>query len=30
VSHGHESGRIVRLPGGEYIEVHEQVDDYER
>ena len=30
VLHGYESGRIVRLPGGEYIEVHEQVDDYER
>ncbi|MCS5719708.1 ubiquinol-cytochrome c reductase cytochrome b subunit [Herbiconiux sp. CPCC 205763] len=30
VMHGYESGRIVRLPGGEYIEVHEQVDDYER
>ncbi|WP_291038218.1 ubiquinol-cytochrome c reductase cytochrome b subunit [Herbiconiux sp.] len=30
VLHGFESGRIVRLPGGEYIEVHEQVDDYER
>ncbi|MCU1475102.1 ubiquinol-cytochrome c reductase cytochrome b subunit [Amnibacterium sp.] len=28
--HGFESGRIVRLPGGEYIEVHEQVDDFER
>jgi len=28
--HGYESGRIVRLPGGEYIEVHEQVDDFER
>ena len=30
VLHGYESGRIVRLPGGEYIEVHEQVSDYER
>jgi ubiquinol-cytochrome c reductase cytochrome b subunit len=30
VLHGYESGRIVRLPGGEYIEVHEPVDDYER
>jgi ubiquinol-cytochrome c reductase cytochrome b subunit len=30
VLHGYESGRIVRLPGGEYIEVHEQVDEYER
>jgi hypothetical protein len=28
--HGYESGRIVRLPGGEYVEVHEQLDDYER
>ena len=28
--HGYESGRIVRLPGGEYIEVHEQLVDYER
>ncbi|MEP6480411.1 MAG: ubiquinol-cytochrome c reductase cytochrome b subunit [Rhodoglobus sp.] len=28
--HGYESGRIVRLPGGEYIEVHEQLNDYER
>jgi ubiquinol-cytochrome c reductase cytochrome b subunit len=28
--HGYESGRIVRLPGGEYIEVHEQLSDYER
>jgi ubiquinol-cytochrome c reductase cytochrome b subunit len=27
--HGHESGRIVRLPHGEYIEVHEQADQYE-
>ncbi|AXH36184.1 ubiquinol-cytochrome c reductase cytochrome b subunit [Humibacter sp. BT305] len=30
VLHGFESGRIVRLPGGEYIEVHEQLDEYER
>ena len=30
VLHGFESGRIVRLPGGEYIEVHEPVDEYER
>jgi len=30
VLHGYESGRIVRLPGGEYIEVHEQLSDYER
>ncbi|HEY9306169.1 MAG TPA: cytochrome b N-terminal domain-containing protein [Microbacterium sp.] len=30
VLHGYETGRIVRLPGGEYIEVHEPVDEYER
>jgi len=30
VLHGTESGRIVRLPGGEYIEVHAPVDEYER
>ncbi len=28
--HGYESGRIVRLPGGEFVEVHEPVDEYER
>ena len=28
--HGYESGRIVRLPGGEYVEVHEQLSEYER
>ena len=28
--HGFESGRIVRLPGGEYIEVHQQLDEYDR
>ena len=28
--HGFESGRIVRLPGGEYIEVHQPLDEYER
>ena len=28
--HGYESGRIVRLPGGEYIEVHQPLSDYER
>jgi len=28
--HGYESGRIVRLPGGEYIEVHQPLDDYAR
>ncbi|WP_166983516.1 cytochrome bc1 complex cytochrome b subunit [Paramicrobacterium fandaimingii] len=27
--HGYESGRIVRLPGGEYVEVHQPVDEYE-
>ncbi|RKR74286.1 menaquinol-cytochrome c reductase cytochrome b subunit precursor [Frondihabitans australicus] len=27
--HGHESGRIVRLPGGEFIEVHTPLDKYE-
>ncbi|AMM22394.1 ubiquinol-cytochrome c reductase cytochrome b subunit [Frondihabitans sp. PAMC 28766] len=27
--HGHESGRIVRLPGGEFIEVHQPLDAYE-
>jgi ubiquinol-cytochrome c reductase cytochrome b subunit len=28
--HGYESGRIVRLPGGEYVEVHQQLDAYDR
>jgi ubiquinol-cytochrome c reductase cytochrome b subunit len=28
--HGYESGRIVRLPGGEYIEVHQPLSEYER
>ena len=28
--HGFESGRIVRLPGGEYIEGHEQLSEHER
>lgn len=28
--HGFESGRIVRLPGGEYVEVHQQLDEYQR
>lgn len=28
--HGYETGRIVRLPGGEYVEVHRPVDEYER
>ncbi|MGC5075750.1 cytochrome b [Agrococcus sp. DT81.2] len=27
--HGYESGNIRRLPGGEYIEVHEPLDEYE-
>ncbi|HCS61323.1 MAG TPA: ubiquinol-cytochrome c reductase cytochrome b subunit [Microbacterium sp.] len=30
VLHGYESGRIVRLPGGEFIEVHQPVDQYDR
>jgi ubiquinol-cytochrome c reductase cytochrome b subunit len=30
VLHGFETGRIVRLPGGEYVEVHQPVDEYER
>jgi ubiquinol-cytochrome c reductase cytochrome b subunit len=28
--HGYESGRIVRLPGGEYIEVHQPLNAYAR
>ena len=28
--HGFETGRIVRLPGGEYIEVHQPVSEAER
>ena len=28
--HGYETGRIVRLPGGEYAEAHQPVDIYER
>ncbi|GHF09952.1 menaquinol-cytochrome c reductase cytochrome b subunit [Pseudolysinimonas yzui] len=28
--HGYESGRIVRLPGGQYVEVHQPLSDYER
>lgn len=28
--HGYETGRVLRLPGGEYIEVHEQLSAYER
>ncbi|KQX64451.1 ubiquinol-cytochrome c reductase cytochrome b subunit [Angustibacter sp. Root456] len=30
VLHGVESGRIVRLPHGEYLEVHEPVNEYAR
>jgi ubiquinol-cytochrome c reductase cytochrome b subunit len=30
VLHGFETGRIVRLPGGEFVEVHEQLDAYTR
>ncbi|GAA5101134.1 cytochrome bc complex cytochrome b subunit [Microbacterium yannicii] len=28
--HGYETGRIVRLPGGEYVEVHQPLDETER
>lgn len=28
--HGYETGRIVRLPGGEYTEVHRRLDAHER
>lgn len=28
--HGFESGRIIRLPGGEYTEIHQQLNDYDR
>ena len=28
--HGFETGRIVRLPGGEYVEVHQQLDEVDR
>jgi ubiquinol-cytochrome c reductase cytochrome b subunit len=28
--HGYETGRIVRLPGGEYVEVHQPVNVYDR
>ncbi|MGB3414502.1 MAG: cytochrome bc complex cytochrome b subunit [Microbacteriaceae bacterium] len=28
--HGFESGRIVRLQGGEFVEVHKQLSEYER
>ncbi|MCD2441447.1 cytochrome b N-terminal domain-containing protein [Agromyces sp. SYSU K20354] len=30
LSHGFETGRIVRLPGGEYVEVHRQVGEDQR
>jgi len=30
VLHGTETGRIVRLPGGEYVEVHKPLSPYER
>ena len=30
VLHGRESGRIVRLPHGEYVEVHTEIDEYTR
>ncbi|MEJ3405631.1 cytochrome b N-terminal domain-containing protein [Rathayibacter sp. YIM 133350] len=30
VLHGYETGRIVRLPGGEYVEVHPPIGDAER
>ncbi len=30
VLHGYETGRIVRLPGGQYVEVHESIDAHER
>lgn len=30
VLHGYETGRVVRLPGGEYVEIHHRLDDYER
>lgn len=28
--HGYETGRIVRLPGGEYVEIHQSVDRFEQ
>ena len=28
--HGFETGRIVRLPGGEYVEIHQSVDRFEQ
>lgn len=30
LQHGYETGRIVRLPGGEYVEVHRPVGEAER
>jgi ubiquinol-cytochrome c reductase cytochrome b subunit len=30
VMHGYESDRLVKLPGGEFIEVHQPLDEYER
>ena len=30
LAHGYETGRIVRLPGGEYVEVHAPVGEAER
>ncbi|WP_308491167.1 cytochrome bc1 complex cytochrome b subunit [Microbacterium terrisoli] len=30
VLHGYESGRIVRLPGGEFVEVHRPVEHFDR
>lgn len=30
VLHGYETGRILRMPGGEYVEIHEPIDEYER
>jgi ubiquinol-cytochrome c reductase cytochrome b subunit len=28
--HGHETGRVVRMPNGGYVEIHQPVDDAER
>ncbi|MEV1131820.1 cytochrome b N-terminal domain-containing protein [Agromyces sp. NPDC049794] len=28
--HGYETGRLVRLPGGEYVEVHRPIAEFER
>ena len=30
LEHGFETGRIVRLPGGEYVEVHQPLDETQR